>query len=74
MNLIEYTPGPDEWAHRFGGYPARLSIRPGDVLRVGTEDCFGGNVQRPGDIPSELVAFEDMNPVRTHPRRGRRAG
>ncbi|MDT5101236.1 MAG: hypothetical protein QOC76_4973 [Mycobacterium sp.] len=63
MDLIEYTPGPDEWAHRFGGYPARLSVKAGDVLRVGTEDCFGGRVQRPGDIPSEVVKFEDMNPV-----------
>jgi amidase len=63
MDLIEYTPGPDEWAHRFGGYPAQLSVKPGDVLRVGTEDCFGGRVQRPGDLPSEVVKFEDMNPV-----------
>ena len=40
MNLIEYTPGPEEWAHRFGGYPARLSIKPGDVLRVAIA-CVG---------------------------------
>lgn len=63
MNVIRYTPGPDEWAHHFGGDPARLSIAPGDVVQVATEDCFGGLVRSPNDLPSQVVPFEALNPV-----------
>ena len=63
MSIIRYTPGPDEWAHHFGGEPAKLEIAPGDVIQVATEDCFGGLVRSPKDLPSEAVPFSALNPV-----------
>jgi amidase len=63
MTIVRYTPGRQEWAHHFGGEPAKISIAPGDLVQVGTEDCFGGLVRSPADLPSQVVPFEALNPV-----------
>jgi amidase len=63
MNVIRYTPAPADWAHHFGPAEPKLSIGPGDVVQVATEDCFGGLVTSPTDLPSEVVPFEALNPV-----------
>jgi len=63
MNVIRYTPAPQDWAHHFGPAEPKLSIAPGDVVQVATEDCFGGLVTARTDLPSEVVPFEALNPV-----------
>lgn len=63
MNVIRYTPGPADWAHHFGPAEAKIGIAPGDVVQVATEDCFGGLVTSPSELPSEVVPFEALNPV-----------
>ena len=52
-----------EWSWAFGrGEPVRR-IRPGSVLEVYTEDCFGGLVTGPDTLPSEVCEFPFLNPV-----------
>jgi acetamidase/formamidase len=58
-----YRPTPDELAYTFGGRPPVLRVKPGDALLVHTEDCFGGRVRGPGDLPSQVCQFPYLNPV-----------
>lgn len=63
MRIHQLAPAPDEYSYVFGGREPRLSIDPGDVVEVSTEDCFGGMVRSPHDLPSETVSFDKLNPV-----------
>lgn len=60
---VTYEPKPDELAYTFGGRPPVATVRPGDVLRVRTEDCFGGAVRGVDDLPSQVCVFPYLNPV-----------
>ena len=63
-DVITYHPTPDQLRYTFGGggEPA-ARLNPGDVLRVHTEDCFGGTVRSSEDLPSKVVRFPYVNPV-----------
>lgn len=50
-------------AYTFGGHDPVLSVQPGDLVEMRTEDCFGGRVRSRGDLPSECVDFTALNPV-----------
>ncbi|PSK66689.1 Formamidase [Micromonospora sp. MH33] len=63
MNVITYRPARDELAYTFGGRMPVAHVRSGDVLRVDTEDCFGGRVRGPADLPSRVCAMRHLNPV-----------
>ncbi|MBX6381778.1 MAG: acetamidase/formamidase family protein [Microbispora sp.] len=63
MNIVSYRPGPDDLSYTFGGRPAVESVAPGAVLELYTEDCFGGRVRGPGDLPSQVCEFPYLNPV-----------
>ncbi len=53
---------PDEPAlYTFGGAEPVVMLRPGQVLRTYTEDCFGGAVLTVDDLPSKVC--EAFNPV-----------
>src|SRR4051794_31031236 len=56
-------PKPHELAYTFGGREPILTVRPGDVLTVLTEDCFGGAVRTVNDLPSRVCEFPYLNPV-----------
>jgi amidase len=60
---LTYRPGQDELVYTFGSRTAAASVRPGDVLRVWTQDCFGGAVQTVDDLPSAVCVFPYLNPV-----------
>jgi acetamidase/formamidase len=60
---LTYTPSPDEWAYIFGGRLPVAHVRAGDVLTVRTEDCFGGAVRTPGDLPSRVCRMPYLNPL-----------
>ncbi len=63
MSTIEYTPGRDELSCTFGAGTPVAHVKPGDVVRVATEDCFGGAVRGPADLPSVVCRFPYLNPV-----------
>nr|WP_028193289.1 acetamidase/formamidase family protein [Salinispora pacifica] len=63
MEKITYRPARDEWAYTFGGRMPVAHLRSGDVLEVATEDCFGGLVRGPADLPSQVCRMPYLNPV-----------
>jgi amidase len=61
--LIDFTPELTQYSYTFGGRAPVARVRPGDLLRVYTEDCFGGAVHGVDDIPSQVCTFPFLNPV-----------
>jgi acetamidase/formamidase len=61
--LIEYRPTAEEYAYTFGGRAPVRTVRPGDILDLYTEDCFGGLVRGVDDLPSVVCQFPFLNPV-----------
>ncbi len=61
--VLRYQPQPHELAYTFGGVPPVHRVAPGTVLELRTEDCFGGLVRGPGDLPSVVCEFPYLNPV-----------
>jgi amidase len=62
-DLITFRPEPEQYAYTFGGREPVAKLRPGDFVRVYTEDCFGGNVHGVDDLPSQVCVFPYLNPV-----------
>ncbi|RQW93613.1 acetamidase/formamidase family protein [Micromonospora inaquosa] len=63
VDTIVYRPVRDELAYTFGGRMPVAHLRSGDVLEVFTEDCFGGRVRGPADLPSQVCQMPYLNPV-----------
>lgn len=63
MAVHSLAPTPDQYSYVFGGREPLIGIRPGDIVEVSTEDCFGGRVTSPNDVPSRVVPFAELNPV-----------
>ena len=61
--VVTYRPEEGEYAWAFGGGPPVRRVQPGTVLELYTEDCFGGLVRGPGDLPSVVCKFPYLNPV-----------
>ncbi|MFE2727589.1 acetamidase/formamidase family protein [Kitasatospora sp. NPDC059327] len=62
-DVISLTPTPDDYAYTFGGRPPLVTVRPGSIIELTTEDCFGGAVRGVADLPSEVCVFPYLNPV-----------
>jgi acetamidase/formamidase len=58
-----FDPKPEQLAYTFGGREPVLRVRPGDVIELSTEDCFGGRVRGTEDLPSAVCEFPYLNPV-----------
>src|SRR3954464_8878074 len=56
-------PTPEQLAYVFGGREPLLTVAPGTVVALSTEDCFAGNVTSVDDLPSEVCTFPFLNPV-----------
>jgi acetamidase/formamidase len=63
MDVVSYTPTVEEYAWTFGGVPPVRRVKPGDVLEVFTEDCFGGRVTKVDDLVSKVIEFPFVNPL-----------
>ena len=55
VDVIAFKPERSQYAWTFGGVEPVLRVRPGTVLEVWTDDCFGGLVQSVHDLPSRLI-------------------
>jgi acetamidase/formamidase len=60
--IFTYTPDPSEFAWTFGGAAPVSSIKPGTVMKLWTEDAFGGKVRAPQDFVSKVIDFRFVNP------------
>ncbi len=63
MEVVAYTPAVTELGYTFGGRTPVATVRPGQVLRVWTEDCFAGLVRTGEDVPSRVCTLPFVNPV-----------
>ncbi|MGW3232965.1 acetamidase/formamidase family protein [Kitasatospora sp. NPDC001095] len=60
---VKLSPTPEDYAYTFGGRAPLVTVQPGTVIELTTEDCFGGKVRGTGDLPSRVCAFPCLNPV-----------
>jgi len=60
---ITFEPKSSELGYTFGGREPVQQLRPGDVLTVYTEDCFGGAVRTVHDLPTRVCQMPYLNPV-----------
>ncbi|MGW3076514.1 acetamidase/formamidase family protein [Kitasatospora sp. NPDC001132] len=61
--IVKLSPTPEDYAYTFGGRAPLVTVQPGTVIELTTEDCFGGKVRGTGDLPSRVCAFPYLNPV-----------
>lgn len=61
--VVKYRPEPSELSYTFGGREAVRRVRPGTIVELYTEDCFGGRVRGVDDLPSRVCEFPYLNPV-----------
>lgn len=61
--VVSLRPTPDQYAYAFGGREPLLTVRPGTVVELFTEDCFAGAVRGVDDLPSRVCTFPFLNPV-----------
>jgi amidase len=61
--VVTYRPAPDELSYTFGGREPVRTVKPGTILELYTEDCFGGRVRGVDDLPSVVCEFPYLNPV-----------
>jgi acetamidase/formamidase len=62
-DVVSLDPTPDQYAYAFGGREPLLTVRPGTIVELSTEDCYAGNVTSADDLPSEVCHFPFLNPV-----------
>ncbi|MGW5052646.1 acetamidase/formamidase family protein [Actinokineospora sp. NPDC004072] len=63
IEVVRLAPERGDLAYTFGGREPLLTVRPGTVVELTTEDCFGGAVRTVGDLPSQVCTFPYLNPV-----------
>lgn len=63
LEVVRLHPSPEQYAYAFGGREPLLRVRPGTIVELFTEDCFGGLVRGPEDLPSKVCEFPYLNPV-----------
>jgi acetamidase/formamidase len=62
MEIVEFHPAPEQYAYTFGGVAPIRKVLPGTVLRLWTDDAFGGALRSVTDLPSEKLTMPFVNP------------
>ncbi|MFG1798363.1 acetamidase/formamidase family protein [Nocardia sp. NPDC049149] len=63
FDVVRIDPAADQLVYTFGGHEPLVSVAPGTVIELTTEDCYGGRVQGIHDLPSQVCNFPKLNPV-----------
>lgn len=63
LEVVSLEPTPEQLRYTFGGGEPLLTVAPGTVIELATEDCFGGRVRTAEDLPSQVCEFPYLNPV-----------
>jgi acetamidase/formamidase len=62
VDVVEFTPEPEEYVWTFGGVAPVRKVKPGSVLRLWTEDAFCGRLRQVTDLPSAALTMPFVNP------------
>jgi acetamidase/formamidase len=62
MDVVEFTPTPEQYAFTFGGVAPVMRIKPGTALRLWSQDAFNGVLRSVNDLSSEKVDLRFVNP------------
>ena len=62
MEVIEFTPTPEQYAYTFGGVAPVMRIAPGTALKLWSEDAFNFALRSTSDLSSEKVDLRFVNP------------
>jgi len=62
MDVIEYAPTREQYAYTFGGVVPAMHVKPGSVLRLWSDDAFGGALRSVEDLSSAKVDLRFVNP------------
>ncbi|MGY1691898.1 acetamidase/formamidase family protein [Geodermatophilus sp. SYSU D01105] len=63
LEVVTVEPAADQLRYTFGGGEPLVTVAPGTVVELTTEDCFGGRVRGVDDLPSRVCEFPHLNPV-----------
>ncbi len=62
MDLIEFKPNFDQLVYTFGGVKPVMKIKPGQALKLWSEDAFNDTIKSINDLSSEKVDLRYVNP------------
>ena len=62
LDVVSFRPEPSQFAWTFGGVPPLMSVKPGTVMELWTEDAFAGKVRGLDDLVSKVIEFPFVNP------------
>lgn len=62
MEVVEVHPAPLQYAYTFGGVAPLRTVRPGQALRLWSEDAFGGGLRTTADVTSNTPPARGLNP------------
>ncbi|GAA2173222.1 acetamidase/formamidase family protein [Arthrobacter parietis] len=62
MEIVEYRPSRDQLVYTFGGAPPVMTVKPGTVLKLWSEDAFNHALTSVEDLSSVKVDLRFVNP------------
>ncbi len=62
MQEVIFRPEPHQYAYTFGGAKPALTVKPGSVMRLWSEDAFNFALQSVDDMPSQKIDIRYVNP------------
>jgi acetamidase/formamidase len=62
-DIVSLKPTKEQFSFFFGKSEPLLRVKPGTIIQLYTEDCFGGVVTSAQTLPSKVCVFPYLNPV-----------
>jgi acetamidase/formamidase len=62
VEVVEFRPEREQYAYTFGGAAPVRKVVPGTMLRLWTQDAFGGGITSTSDLPSTSLTMPFVNP------------
>ncbi len=62
MDVVEFSPTPEQYAWTFGGAAPVREVEPGTVLRLWCDDAFAGKIRSVTDFASAALDPRFLNP------------
>lgn len=62
VEVVEFTPAPEQYAWTFGGAAPVARVRPGTALKLWSDDAFCGRLRSVTDLPGTALQMPFVNP------------